>query len=50
MNNEVKEYLEKELMNLGDKFQENQKTAKILLDKRTILLKSVDTINKSMEE
>ena len=28
MNKEIKEYLEKELMSLGDKFQENKKTAK----------------------
>jgi len=50
MNKEVKEVLEKKLMELGDKFQQNQKDAKILLDKRAILQGSIDTINLSLEE
>lgn len=50
MKPEVKEALEQKLMELGDQFQKNQAAARELLKKRDILMKSIDTINKSMEE
>ena len=50
MDNITKEYLEKQLMSIGDKFQKNQSDAKVLLKKRKVLQDSINTINLTLED